>query len=348
MAAILDRVSFKRLFDKRLSSFLKNKKTRLPSANATVKNIVAHTVRLATHDGKRIRPYMAYLGYISSGGHDAKKILDALVGIELFHIFALIHDDIIDSAKMRHGVPTVHAHIEKLLSGSPYAKQKGYSQAILAGDLVYTWAYEALLLDLPERIGKRVRSFFYVMIEEVIRGQMIDVSIANQPGCSSRAIEEKNLLKTARYTFVHPLKIGSALSGRQANLDIFFESFGSHIGTAFQIQDDLLDIIGDPKKTGKPVLGDVSEGQHTHFTQHIFTRGTKNERITLSRCFGKKIPDREKIQRLFETSGALAAGRKIIARKIKLAELAVAKAPLTEKEKNIFFELLYLIRSRSS
>ncbi len=348
MGTILDRASFKRVFDKRLAFFLENKKRQLPTTNGVVKNIVAHTARLATHDGKRVRPYMAYLGYISSGGRDEKKILDALVGIELFHVFALIHDDIIDGAQIRHGLPTVHAHIEKLLSSSPHAKQKGYWQALLAGDLAYTWAHEALLSNVPPHTGERVRRLFYAMIEEVIMGQMIDVAITNRLACSARAIEEKNLLKTARYTFVHPLKIGSALSGKQADLDPFFESFGAHIGTAFQVQDDLLDIIGDPKKTGKPVLGDVAEGQHTHFSQHVFTKGAKEEGAALARCFGKKVTDQKNIRRLFETSGALAAGRKIIARKIKLAERAITKAPLDDTKKRVFFELVRQIEERVS
>lgn len=347
-----DLASFKLAFDAQLRLFLakKKKQSYARTRDKMARTVIDKAIHLALHDGKRIRPYLAYLGYCAAGGKNPRSILDALVGIELFHVFALIHDDVMDKADMRRGTPTIHASVARALGNDPRAVHTGYAQAILAGDLLYTWSHEALLADLPPVVHKRVQPRFYAMIEEVIIGQMLDVDMGVRKRVAMSAIKEKELLKTARYTFVHPLLIGMALHCTSEVLEHSFEQFGTHAGRAFQMQDDLLDIMGDSAKTGKPMLGDVAEGKHTFFTHYISEKGTPKEKRLLVRYFGKRItqPDRRTLQAVFASSGSIDAGKRVMQKEIRAAKNVIDGAPITSIYKKAFMILADMICARAS
>lgn len=347
-----DLASFKSAFDARLRLFLikKKKQSYASTRDKMARKIIDHAVRLALHDGKRIRPYLAYLGYCAAGGKSPKSILDALVGIELFHVFALIHDDVMDKADTRRGIPTIHSYVTQMLGNDLRAVHTGYAQAILAGDLLYTWSHEALLGRLPSVSFIRVQPRFYSMIEEVIIGQMLDVDIGIRKRVSRQLIKEKELLKTARYTFVHPLLIGMALYRTNGPLEHCFELFGTHAGRIFQMQDDLLDITGDPSKTGKPALGDIVEGKHTFFTQYIFEKGAPEERRLLVRHFGKPInrADMRALKTVFISSGSIDSGKRLMQKEINAAKRAIDNATISRQCKDAFLVLTDMTYTRVS
>lgn len=351
---LLELTYFKKCFDRKLSACLQTKCARVRSTtrNKQIRELVSHVAAIAEADGKRVRPYLAYLGYRLGGGEPDDAILSHLVGIELFHLFALVHDDIIDNASERHGVPTAHIHAASFPGYSASVSDTAKSQAVLAGDLVFLWSHEALLEDLPAHIRPHVSSAFFEMISEVIVGQMIDVDIARKPRSTGDEIEEKNLLKTARYTFVHPLKIGVRLSGKEqtALLDSFSEYVGALLGGAYQVQDDLIDIVGSPSETGKPVLGDVVAGAHTYFTEHVFTKGNQKQKNALRRVFGKpiRVRDHAHVIELFHSSGAVAHGQKLIGRKIAEARSRIQNAPIDQECKDalIFLTEKLSLRTR--
>jgi len=144
------------------------------------------------------------------------------------------------------------------------------------------------------------------MVEEIVAGQMLDVSFMLECEVATSAITQKNILKTALYTFVNPMLIGGALADVHSSDDVY-KSLGLTLGQAFQIQDDMLDVVGDTHKTGKMTFSDVQAGQHTLLTQYIFqSKEPKDKEILLS-LFGKDIDEnaRKVLARLFHETGAL-------------------------------------------
>ncbi len=369
--AYLSLEEFKNIFDNRLTLFWQRtiddyKKT--DGLNSTVTSILELVERLS-HGGKRIRPYMAYLGYITRGGQTIDRIsndiIDTLISLELFHLFCLIHDDVIDDADIRHGFPTVHAAMFELSEPHrSYEKRRhiSFSYAILAGDLVYSWARTMLSQHVPQNTLSTILSLFDNMSQEVIIGQMIDVEMSTKLKVSFADIEQKNLLKTARYTFVHPLKIGAALyctrsdgaevgsshgeSISNREHDTFFENIGTLLGSAFQVRDDYIDIVEN--KSGKPMLGDIEDGQHTIFTQYIFEHGTIHEKKLLDRFFGKKLGDSDKSEviKLLHSSGALTYGLGIINEKVDEAIRCISQSSIHGEARNLFISLAEAMRIR--
>jgi geranylgeranyl diphosphate synthase type I len=345
---ILTLSDFKKRFDKSLSQQINNLINAMPdvSKHPRIDSAIKHIVSLAS-SGKRIRPYIAYLGYKLSGGKN--EIFNALVAIELFHLFALIHDDIIDESDERHGVATMHIHCRKDIIPSK-SEHIGNSQAILIGDLVFAWANDILFANTSLASISNVRKIWNEMIQEVVVGQMIDVDIMTRESVKDSDIELKNLLKTARYSFVHPLRIGSALAENSNQYEHFFKKFGESVGSAYQIQDDLLDIIGNSNITGKVTLQDVEDGQHTYMTQYIFDRGNNEDKETLKKSFGFPIDDnsRKELIQLFIKSGAVDSGKLIIKEKISTALQSIEDYKIPDPYKQSFIDIINLINARNS
>lgn len=325
---------FKKIFDPFLVEFLSSKKCKVIH--------LKHVSKLLLSGGKRIRPYISYLAFISFSKKSPTSalrstVLKALVGIELFHLFALMHDDIIDQGKARHGVQTFHI-------------KYGSSQAILMGDLIMNWSFEALLAYLPAVSKHEVMNIFNVMVEQVIIGQMLDVSLVGRTNTSLKEIMKKTELKTAHYTFVNPMKIGMALAEVfSKDASQICESIGVPLGVAFQLQDDLLDIVGNSKETGKGVLLDLEEGQPTYFTHYINKRGTPAERKKLVEWSGRKLSKKDKVEarRMFEESHALKAGRMQIRMCLTVVKRRIEKFATSESYKKEWRSLVALIEERS-
>ena len=198
-----------------------------------IRELLSHTLTLAG-EGKRLRPYLAYLGEGSLKETLEGDLLLTCIGIELFHTFALVHDDIIDKDAERRGVPTLHAHAALAHKDEHTAN----SLAMLMGDLLLTWAREALAMPA-------IQTLVETMSDEVNIGQTIDVMLSLTEKVSTEDLDTMVELKTARYSFARPLQIGATLRGAtQEELDFFFV-FGRALGSAFQIQDDSFDQESD-------------------------------------------------------------------------------------------------------
>jgi geranylgeranyl pyrophosphate synthase len=184
----------------------------------------------------------------------------------------------------------------------------------------------------------------------VILGQMIDVDLMSRKRTTSSVIRRKVELKTARYTFVRPMRVGGMLAGAKSSFLSFCETVGLALGTAFQIQDDLLDLTSTTATLQKGVFSDLQDRQHTLFTQHIFEKGTRGEQAMLNRYFGKKIEkkDRAKILSLFHDSGAIQAGSSEMERNFKRAEAPLASLKIPKEKREEWLSLVQLIRQRIS
>lgn len=339
--------SFKKLFEPYLKTFLKTKQKEFKKylTNESIKKILDHSNLLAEHGGKRVRPYMMLLGYRIAGGKGFNRIIAASVGLELFHTFALIHDDIADQGNTRHGIATIHRFVESLFPERKSKTHIGISQALLAGDLFANWSYQALQVGTTQKTYATVAALFHTMITEIIIGQMIDVDGMEKKKVSIEDIEMRSMLKTASYTFIHPLKIGAALAGKAGKYDSFFEKLGMLLGSGYQLHDDIIDIIGNPEKTGKNNLTDLEEGKHTLITHYVFTYGTPEEKETLHTLFGKKLTDKQKKQAiaLFTESNAILLAKTTLEKKFIAADTLLKKTAIPESYKEEFRAIMELL-----
>ncbi|MFQ6393840.1 polyprenyl synthetase family protein [Nocardia sp. KC 131] len=221
--------------------------------------------------GKRTRPAFAWTGWLGAGGDaagpDAAAVLKACAALELVQACALIHDDIIDSSRTRRRFPTVHVDFEQRHRERDWAGDSahfGASVAILVGDLALAWADDmvhASGLD-PAAIA-RFAPVWAQMRTEVLGGQLLDINGEAGGDESVAAALRINRYKTAAYTVERPLHLGAAIADAEPKLVEDYRTFGTDIGIAFQLRDDLLGVFGDPEVTGKPSGDDLREGKRT-------------------------------------------------------------------------------------
>jgi geranylgeranyl diphosphate synthase type II len=197
--------------------------------------------------GKRMRPVLVLVSTELFGG-DVLKALDAAIGIELFHNFTLMHDDIMDKAPLRRGNPTVHVKWNE-------------SAAILSGDVMFVEAYK-LMIRVDDLILRKVLDIFSDTASGVCQGQQADMNFEKRDHVSLEEYIEMIRLKTA-VLLAGSMQIGALIGGAdKEQADLLYE-FGENLGLAFQLQDDILDVYGDPEKFGKQVGGDILADKKT-------------------------------------------------------------------------------------
>ncbi|MGW1279635.1 polyprenyl synthetase family protein [Streptomyces tsukubensis] len=257
--------------DAAIKDFFSERRAEAESLGEDLAAVTAELESFVLRGGKRMRPAFAWLGWIGAGGDQddpvATAVLKACAGLELLHASALLHDDIIDASDTRRGRPAAHVvlarmHRARHFSGS--ADAFGAGTAVLLGDLAQTWADVMLRTSgLPSDAQARVGPVWSAVRSEVLYGQLLDL-INQASGDESVAAAQRVIAyKTASYTVERPLQFGAAMAGADAALTAAYRSFGSDIGIAFQLRDDLLGAFGDPAVTGKPSGDDLREGKRT-------------------------------------------------------------------------------------
>ncbi|MEZ5406542.1 MAG: polyprenyl synthetase family protein [Acidimicrobiales bacterium] len=229
--------------------------------------------------GKRLRPRFVFWGHEAAlWGHDARReraggaaLVDLGAAVELFHAFALIHDDVMDDSDTRRHAPTVHhrfATLHQRRGWSGERRRVAEAFAVLLGDLAFAYSTQ-LLSELPPR----TRTLFDAMRIELHVGQYLDlVGAADAAPAHELEAQADDIgrLKTATYSVERPLHLGSALADAQ-HLDGCWSAYGTAVGEAFQLRDDLLDVFGDPAVTGKPVGQDLNAGTSTPLIRHTLS-----------------------------------------------------------------------------
>lgn len=220
---------------------------------------------LVLGEGKRIRPTAVHLGWVAAGGPVEHEPADDVIllgaALELLHVFALVHDDVMDASATRRGRPTVHEqarlrHQEQTGYGS--SVRFGDSVAVLVGDLAHAEA-DALVAELPVEL----RRMWRVLVVELFGGQLLDVvgSASGRP--SARDARRVARMKSGAYTVERPLLLGAAAAGATDAVRTALSGYGREVGAAFALRDDLLGVWGDPVRTGKPAGDDLLEGKPT-------------------------------------------------------------------------------------
>nr|WP_228833438.1 polyprenyl synthetase family protein [Nocardia brasiliensis] len=235
--------------------------------------------------GKRTRPAFAWTGWLGAGGDaaspDAAAVLTACAALELVQACALIHDDIIDSSRTRRRFPTVHVDFENRHRDRGWAGDSahfGASVAILVGDLALAWADDMVHASgLEPTAIARFAPVWAGMRTEVLGGQLLDINGEAGGDESVEAALRINRYKTAAYTVERPLHLGAAIADADADLVAAYRTFGTDIGIAFQLRDDLLGVFGDPAITGKPSGDDLREGKHTVLLAEALRRADESD-----------------------------------------------------------------------
>lgn len=244
--------------------------------------------------GKRLRPALTLAACELFGG-DANDALIPAMGIEIFHNFTLIHDDIMDKAPLRRGKKTVH---EKWNS----------DVAILSGDAMLVKAYQYIVTVRPEILPQVVKVFNQTALE-VCEGQQYDMNFETQEDVSEDDYIEMIRLKTS-VLLGCALEIGALVAGASVTQSDLIYRFGESIGIAFQIQDDILDAFGDPEKFGKAVGGDILNNKNTILRLYAQHNANKEQQVALEAIYESDNEKVEAIKKVFVETGALEYAKK--------------------------------------
>jgi geranylgeranyl diphosphate synthase type II len=234
--------------------------------------------------GKRVRPVCVLMAneLFNEIHPDAYHAANA---VELFHNFSLIHDDIMDKAPLRRGVPTVHTKF-------------GESTALLAGDVMLVTAYDHINNIRTEHLHNII-ALFNDMAKDVCEGQQMDMDFENKESVTFDEYLEMITLKTS-VLLASSLQMGAIIGGAGLGNQQHLYEFGKNLGIAFQVQDDYLDAFGDPEKFGKQVGGDILSNKKTFLMIHAMEIAGDAGRKELKRLCGSNDPGKvKKVLKIF-------------------------------------------------
>ncbi len=243
---------------------------------------ISYTLSLG---GKRLRPALCLMACDMFAG-DLEKALNPAIGIEIFHNFTLLHDDIMDKAPIRRGEKTVY-------------KKWNSNVAILSGDTMMALAYE-YIMKAPENVRSKVFSIFNKTAIEVCEGQQYDMNFETQNNITIKDYIEMIRLKTA-VLLAASLKIGVVLSGADDEYGEALYRFGENLGIAFQLKDDLLDVFSEVEKFGKTTGGDITTNKKTYLYLKAFEKAEGETLEKLKYLFENNDSDKvNEVKKIYE------------------------------------------------
>ncbi|WP_419213419.1 polyprenyl synthetase family protein [Maribacter sp. X9] len=241
------------------------------------RNLYAPIAYILGLGGKRLRPVLVLMT-AEIFDTDHKKALDAALAIEVFHNFSLVHDDIMDDAPIRRGEATVH-------------EKWDVNTGILSGDAMLIMAYQ-LFENYEPSVFRRLAMLFSKTALEVCEGQQYDVDFEARDDVMLpeylKMIEYKTAVLVAA-----ALKMGAIVAGASEKAQEEMYDFGLNLGIAFQLQDDYLDVFGDPKTFGKQVGGDIIENKKTYLYLRAMNSGSDQIRKELEHLYSIRPKETE-------------------------------------------------------
>lgn len=234
-------------------------------------------------EGKALRPALCIATCRALGGR-LQDVLRTSAVLELFHNAFLVHDDVEDESLLRRGLPTLQ-------------REYGVPIAINVGDGMYALCLEPLL-DNAERLGLgkalRILQIVARMARESVEGQAIELDWIRrgQWTASDREYCLMTYKKTGWYTFIAPIQVGAVVTGASAEEQRELRRFGRYMGVAFQIRDDILNLVGDERPYGKETAGDLWEGKRTLMLLHAMRCATPVERAAAECILSKQRRDK--------------------------------------------------------
>jgi geranylgeranyl diphosphate synthase type I len=327
-----DQLAFKARVDAVLDRFVGEETSHLTQIHEDL-TPVADQLRLTVADGKRLRAAFCYLGWRACGQPDSDAALRASAAMELVHAAAVVHDDIIDASHTRRGAPTAHVALRSAVADPGRSEAAAVGLAIVAGNLLLSWAGQLFVsCGLPRAFLARTTPLWSVLARELVAGECLEIMRTGGVPRITGSLEII-LFKSAKYTVERPLHIGATLGGGPARLLQTFTDYGVPMGEAFQLQDDLLGVFGDSRRTGKSNLDDISGNKPTALLAVALARAAGDDREQLLRILGGAGLDDDDLREareILERVGARARIESMIEERAVAAHRALERARLPE------------------
>lgn len=272
--------------------------------------------------GKRIRPVLMLMAY-NLYQEDVTRIYAPATGIEVYHNYTLLHDDLMDRADRRRGKETVH-------------KVWNDNAAILSGDAMLVLAYQ-FMAQCPVEYLKQVMDLFSLTALEICEGQQLDMEFEQRMDVKEEEYLEMIRLKTSVLLAVS-LKIGAILGGASQEDAGYLYDFGMNLGVAFQLKDDLLDVYGDAKVFGKNIGGDILCNKKTYMLIKALENADKNQLEELNYWLNASNAEPQKkiaaVTELYNQIGikALCENKMVEYTNKAMENLAAVKLPVEKKK----------------
>ena len=262
---------------------------------------------LIVNGGKRLRPYMVIRSCQILGGKSSNAMISASA-VEMVHNFTLVHDDIMDNDEMRHGVPTVH-------------KKFGTPIAILAGDVLFSKAFQIISESkLSPNATTHLISRLAKACVDVCEGQLLDIKMADEKRIPTEAEYITMVGKKTAALFDVSCAMGAICATNKPKDISNLSAFGRNLGIAFQITDDLIGVMGDPKVTKKPVGNDLREGKKSLPILMAIKLAKDNEKKIILKAFGNTKVSKKDLNKAVEVIRSLGIEEKVRNQALKYAE----------------------------
>ncbi|WP_280304949.1 polyprenyl synthetase family protein [Nocardia abscessus] len=279
--------------------------------------------------GKRFRPLMCVTGWTAvEGAAPSDIVYRVAASLELFHCFALIHDDVMDHSDTRRGRPTAHHALAARHRDHANPAELGVNAAILLGDLALGWSYDLLVGPPSPTVEQlaRMQPTWDALRTETLIGQYLDLAASGRRTPDLDTAWRIIRYKTAKYTIERPLHLGANLAGGTTQQLRALSDYAVPLGEAFQLRDDLLGVFGNPHDTGKSVEDDLRSAKHTVLIATALQRATPTQRRVLDELLGK--PDLtedqyDQIRAVLTATGAVATVEQLIATRCESAAQAL-------------------------
>jgi len=264
---------------------------------------------LIVNGGKRLRPYMVIRSCQILKG-EVSNAMPAASAVEMVHNFTLVHDDIMDNDEMRHGVPTVH-------------KKFGMPIAILAGDVLFSKAFQVITdSKLSTNATTQLVSRLAKACVDVCEGQLLDVKMAEAKKIPAQAEYITMIGKKTAALFDVSCAMGAICATNKVKDITNLSSFGRNLGIAFQITDDLIGVMGDPKITKKPVGNDLREGKKSLPILMAIKSAKGNDKKIILKAFGNSKVSRKDLNKAVDVIRSLGIEENVRKQALKYAEKA--------------------------
>ena len=286
--------------------------------------------------GKRIRPVMMLMGY-NLYKEDVDSILMPAIGLETYHNYTLLHDDLMDKADVRRGHPTVH-------------RKWNENAAILSGDTMLVMAYRYMAQCAPEYLLQTMELFTETALE-IGEGQQYDMEFETRNDVTEVEYIEMIRLKTS-VLLACALKLGALLAGAPASDAEALYEFGEQIGLAFQLQDDYLDVYGDFEVFGKRIGGDILCNKKTYMLINALSLANASQRHELeSWLAATDYEEEEKIKgvtRLYDEMGIPSLAQQKIQYYYALAQESLSRVSLPDDRKALLWQYAQTMLNRKN
>ena len=309
----------------------------LKNLSKNVLNLLNSSQHYIIAGGKRLRPFFILKSY-SLLAENSEKIIPAAAAVEILHTFSLIHDDIMDQDLFRRNVPTVHTKWDQSL-------------AILAGDFLLSQAFTFVdQAKISQDIKYRILLELGRVSSKLCEGQALDIVFEERVDVSIEEYMRMVELKTAALFETSAFIGGLCANASDSQIEALIE-FGNKFGISFQIIDDILGLIGEEKKFGKPIGSDLREGKKTYLLLYALEHLKQPEKSNLITILDKKEKTTEDISKgieLIKHSGAIESAKKIVKNLLNEAISKLEVFPDSEAKKNFKDWQISLFREHSN